>query len=381
MGKSEKLLVIVGIIILIMIIIGLLYWVWYINIMPDHTIDDRCDYCDKPAKYELREEGYNEIDIDIPGTSASKGEVKEEYCEDHKWIGEFKEDSNTFYFFSLVLPIIVIIPLCIAILLLILELHKIKIKKLKTEIRQMKIKKDIEGLIKTMDSSYSEIRAEAAQALDKLDWKPKDSKERDHYLIARKQWDELIRLGKSSVEPLINAMNKYYDLREATAKALVKIGAPAVEPLTRTLKVKDWDVRKRAAETLGNIGDARAVKPLIQTLRDKNFDVRDATAEALVKIGKPAVEPLIQTLKDKDWLVRRKAAQALGNIGDTRAVESLIQALRDKIRYVRMDAAEALGKIGDERALEPLTQTLKDKYNEAQGAAKRALEKIKSRKS
>lgn len=58
--------------------------------------------------------------------------------------------------------------------------------------------------------------------------------------------------------------------------------------------------------------------------------------------SKEDVEPLIQALKDERWDVRRKAAWALGNIGDFRAIEPLIQALRDEYSDVRRHAGRSL---------------------------------------
>lgn len=47
---------------------------------------------------------------------------------------------------------------------------------------------------------------------------------------------------------------------------------------------KDYYLKMRAAEALGNIGDARAVEPLTKSLNDKNKDVRKAAKEALKRI-------------------------------------------------------------------------------------------------
>ena len=73
-----------------------------------------------------------------------------------------------------------------------------------------------------------------------------------------------------------------------------------------------------AAEALGKIGDPRAVEPLITDLKDMRYigGVNASAADALVKIGAPAVEPLIATLKDSDGDVWRVAtAYALVKIG------------------------------------------------------------------
>ncbi|HPW10531.1 MAG TPA: HEAT repeat domain-containing protein, partial [Methanoregulaceae archaeon] len=70
------------------------------------------------------------------------------------------------------------------------------------------------------------------------------------------------------------------------------------------------------------------------------------------------VEFLCGCLKDFDPNIRRLAAQILGDTGDPRAVESLIDQLKEP--HMREDSAEALGKIGDSRAIEPLISSLKD---------------------
>ncbi len=63
---------------------------------------------------------------------------------------------------------------------------------------------------------------------------------------------------------------------------LVKIGKPAIAPLSKLLKSKDkWD-RGAAAKALGNIGDVSALKALIIRLKkDKDYGVKKKIAAAL----------------------------------------------------------------------------------------------------
>ena len=83
------------------------------------------------------------------------------------------------------------------------------------------------------------------------------------------------------------------------------------------------------------------------------------------------VDSLIDLLTDKDMDVRRKAAEELGEIGDVRAVAPLIKALKDTTDYpvfhkplqvscipvdARVEAALALGKIGGNSATEALQE-------------------------
>ena len=128
-----------------------------------------------------------------------------------------------------------------------------------------------------------------------------------------------------------------------------------INGLTKALKDQDEHVRWKAAGALGNIGDARAVEPLIETLKDSVHDVRHVAAEALVKIGKPAAEPLSKTLKYEDRVrgseVRRITAMVLGKIGDARAVEWLTSTANDPKEepIVRWEAKEALKKIKEKK--------------------------------
>ena len=240
-------------------------------------------------------------------------------------------------------------------------------------IEKHEAKMSVEELIKALRNEEWDAREEAAEALDKLGWVPKDDNERAYYLIAKKEWDALIKLGKPAVEPLIYTL-KYKDeiIRGIAVRILGEIGDKrAVGYLIQALEDEDWEVRLRAAESLGKTGDERAIEPLTQALKDEDEEVRCDVPEALGEIGKPAVESLIQALEHEDEDVRMGAADALGKIGDKRAVEDLIYALLiDEDEIVREKAAEALGKIGDKRAVEPLLQALESEYpNVRYGAA------------
>lgn len=121
------------------------------------------------------------------------------------------------------------------------------------------------------------------------------------------------------------------EIRHAAARALVEIGAPAVELLLVALRNEDMGVRHRAAYALGDIGDPRAVHPLTAALKDAYGDVRRAAATALGKIGDSrAVEPLLAMFNNdsEDPYIREVCAEALGKLGDVRAIEPLVCALQ-----------------------------------------------------
>lgn len=67
----------------------------------------------------------------------------------------------------------------------------------------------------------------------------------------------------------------------------------------------------------------------------------------LVHIGEPAVPALIKTLNDEDKWVRRRAAESLSQIGEPAkdTVPALREALSDEDSLVRVYAAQALANI------------------------------------
>jgi HEAT repeat protein len=148
---------------------------------------------------------------------------------------------------------------------------------------------------------------------------------------------------------------------EQAAAALVAIGTPAYDPLTRALAAPVWIARRNAAWALGALGNRNAVPSLSRALRDDEAAVRARSAWALGALdGSEAVPALVEALKDADAGVREQVAWALGAIGDRRAVDGLIAALSDRATGVRRQAAWALGAIGDRRAVSGLMACLKD---------------------
>jgi HEAT repeat protein len=179
----------------------------------------------------------------------------------------------------------------------------------------------------------------------------------------------------SAVAPLIEALkDRNCDVQRAAAVALGKIGdVQAVEPLSFALVGDAPSLRISAAEALGQIGGTRSAEMLMVALMDDDKSVQVSALKALKETGYEQV--LIAALRDGDMYVRREAVGVLGKIGDARAVEPLIAALRDGDIYVRRDAVEALTKIG-KASVEPLITALNDGYEEVRMGAAKALEKI-----
>jgi len=166
---------------------------------------------------------------------------------------------------------------------------------------------------------------------------------------------------------------------EDIAREMKKRGGD-VDTLIDLLKSRHQLDREKAADYLGEIGDARAVPALIEALADPSISW--IAAESLGKLGDPrAVQPLIAALgSDERWL-RRNAATALGLIGDPAAAGPLTRLLSDARRDVRIAAASALGTIGAGEPVGALELLSKDPDEKVRQAALRAIDEIERKRS
>jgi HEAT repeat protein len=75
------------------------------------------------------------------------------------------------------------------------------------------------------------------------------------------------------------------------------------------------------------------------------------------------LESELENLDSRHDDVRERAAEALGRIGDPRAVDPLIESLKDEDLFVRYFSAKALGETGDPKAIRPLKRARRKKEN------------------
>lgn len=225
------------------------------------------------------------------------------------------------------------------------------------DVEKMKARRDVDGLIKAL--SYQKdrrVRWAAAEALgiigDARAVEPLTT-----YVGMEAADKALVKIGGPAVPLLIIELGRGSNSIDAS-KVLIKIGSPAVPPLIAALNEKNAEIRFHAAEVLGELRDSRAVGPLSAALNDEDESTWMA-ARALGKIGSPAVESLIAALENSSAKVRKEAAEALGNLKDFRAVEPLIATLNSKAEQLHYSAVHALGKIGGPRAVEGLITALK----------------------
>lgn len=150
-----------------------------------------------------------------------------------------------------------------------------------------------------------------------------------------------------------------------------------VAALVAALRDADAEVRRAAANSLGQIEDKRAVPGLITALRDEDAEVRQQAAWALAQLeDKRATEPLMAALKDSNIEVRRKSAWALGQLEDQTAGPALAAALRDDDAEVRKNAAWGLGQLELRTAPAELIDALKDPNADVRRTAAWALSEM-----
>jgi hypothetical protein len=126
----------------------------------------------------------------------------------------------------------------------------------------------------------------------------------------------------------------------------------AVALLLRARKDDNWYVRQRATDVLGVLRVPAALEALRTAVTDDvDSDVREASAKALVRIaGKAALPQLLLALGDDDEFVRFETVKLLGRLGDRRAIPALAQVAEVEpetdIRAAAKRSLKALGAAG-----------------------------------
>jgi hypothetical protein len=132
------------------------------------------------------------------------------------------------------------------------------------------------------------------------------------------------------------------EIRWQAAIALGELGDPgATAALLDSLRDRDKYVRYASAISLLKTG----YRPVSDDEWSWYFTGMQEW-DKLVGIGKPALPALIHLMQDADPEVRKKAIQALGDIGDRDAGPTLTTALGDADQQVRWEAVLASRKCG-----------------------------------
>jgi len=225
-------------------------------------------------------------------------------------------------------------------------------------------------LVKSLSETNKSVRAEAAEALKKIDT----------------EWmkSEIVKKEISHLSNLLEKEDK--SVRTAAVEALGEMGPVAVKAVPDLIKLlKKNEMTASAAHTLEKIGQA-AIPELIKVLTHDNDEVRESVVQVLEKIdprwfqndnARREIGFFIRHLSDTGS-TRVSAVSVLGEFGAAAeaAVPMLVSLLAD--RDARKSAVKSLGKIGHgaTAGIAPLIDLLADSDEEIRSLAVQALEKI-----
>lgn len=232
----------------------------------------------------------------------------------------------------------------------------------------------VEALVSSLRDENQAVRQIAAQYLGRLHWEPLDDTQRVLTALAQEDWQRLVQLQGTAVQPLIGVLHDQSpEIRQGAARTLGEIKTEdAIEALLGELQASSPPMRATVIEALVKIADTYTMARLVDKLSDDNPIVRQAAAEAFLQLKAKAVKPLSSALQSPSAEVRCTAAQLLGQIGNKRAIPVLAPALRDTEVTVALTAVEALTQIG-KSGCEPLATALEDNRREVHLAAAKTL--------
>jgi len=126
------------------------------------------------------------------------------------------------------------------------------------------------------------VRMEAAWALDRLDWVPESDLERAGYLIAKEQWNELVRMGRPAIPALIRALEvEYSGVRTGASEALRQLGQPALDALHAAARSESPGLREQAEAALEYIRSRNEENSRVKAVQAPSSDYDRELREGL----------------------------------------------------------------------------------------------------
>src|SRR5688500_7542771 len=163
----------------------------------------------------------------------------------------------------------------------------------------------VPALIAALRDPHAPVRIAAAHALGKL---------RD----------------ERAIEALGGAMSSDADgnVQSAARGALQAIGTPAADAVIADIAARREQAEREAyARANPTVDRTRGIEGLLDGFRGPHERLHAEAADALAEAGPAAVEPLAALLRDESVWLRKRTAELLGRIGDARGAEPLRAAL------------------------------------------------------
>jgi len=198
---------------------------------------------------------------------------------------------------------------------------------LKPNVDKMKQKRNTKGLIKALKYKDSDIRLGAATVLEEFGWQPKTEDEKEAYLLAKKDFNKLSKLGKSAVKLLWKILrdDNNPQVRSGAAYAFGEIGeigpvygsCDIVEFLSGRLEHEtECNVCLSIVEAMRKIGNQSAINALVSRAHvtlmkgtvfyslssKKDIKVSEAAVSALQTLGKNGLAALAAAKMSLDSL-------------------------------------------------------------------------------
>ena len=129
------------------------------------------------------------------------------------------------------------------------------------------------------------------------------------------------------------------------------------EESINNLSDDDVKVRKQAIESLVGITDEKAIEPLIKATTDDNAQVRFKAAEILGNMGDVAVDKLIEEFNNAEGKDKRFIAFALKETENEKVIPYFVEAVNDEDFGVRK---VALGELQAIDELDTIAKCLED---------------------
>lgn len=176
-------------------------------------------------------------------------------------------------------------------------------------------------------------------------------------LIARletRDWDkaveELVRIGKPAVDPLIAALDRTERFTPGRASiALARIGTKkAVEAVYKAVGLPHIQAKNDLMDALGVLKTAKAEELLVQVVLDESAGtLRYSAARALgERPSAKAIAAVTTLLESRAWYNRAAAAEILGRTKSTGVIPALVKVLSDESRVVQAESRKALAGFG-----------------------------------
>ncbi|MBE6499210.1 MAG: HEAT repeat domain-containing protein [Methanobrevibacter thaueri] len=153
------------------------------------------------------------------------------------------------------------------------------------------------------------------------------------------------------------------------------------EEAINNLSNEDVKVRKEAIESLVGSTDENAIEPLIKATTDDNAQVRFKAAEILGSMGDVAVDKLIEEFENAEGKDKRFLAFALKETEDKKVIPYFVQATENEDFGVRKVAVRALGELQAEDEIDFIAKCLEDEDWGVKLAAIQALGDLASDES